>query len=179
MELLLVFQFVVFGIFVFLILKSCKKCPPDKIMVVYGKVGHGNAARCYRKAFTFVWPLLQKCEYIDNISFTVNTKLQSAVFKDGQKASVCAEFEIFIPDENQLMKNAATHLFHQSKEEISKLAQDAVIIELQNSISVFHFSEYETDQTQFHDKIQNSIEEKLNILGLSIDNFSLIEVKKL
>ena len=36
-----------------------RMCPPDKILIVFGKVGTGQPAKCYHGGSTFVLPVLQ------------------------------------------------------------------------------------------------------------------------
>ncbi len=47
--------------------KRYKRCPSDKILVVYGKIsgGAGLSARCYHGGASFVWPIIQDYQYLD------------------------------------------------------------------------------------------------------------------
>ena len=36
-----------------------KRCPSDKLLVVYGKVSGGKSANCYHGGAAFVWPIIQ------------------------------------------------------------------------------------------------------------------------
>ena len=47
-----------------------KKCPSDKVMVIYGKVGQNKdgtarSARCIHGGAAFIWPVFQSYEYLD------------------------------------------------------------------------------------------------------------------
>ena len=47
-----------------------KKCPADKILVIYGKVGKGSegairSARCVHGGASFIWPVIQSYEFLD------------------------------------------------------------------------------------------------------------------
>ena len=61
-----------------------KKCPPDKIMVIYGKVGadrEGNArsAKCIHGGAAFIWPLVQAFTYLDLTPLSISVDLKSAL----------------------------------------------------------------------------------------------------
>ena len=36
-----------------------KRCPSDKILVIYGKTTGGLSSRCIHGGATFVWPMIQ------------------------------------------------------------------------------------------------------------------------
>ena len=46
-----------------------RMCPPDKILIVFGKVGTGQPAKCYHGGSTFVLPVLQSYSYLA-VSYT-------------------------------------------------------------------------------------------------------------
>ena len=45
--------------FVVFLASRYKRCPSDKVLVVYGKVGKGQSARCIHGGGAFIWPLFQ------------------------------------------------------------------------------------------------------------------------
>ena len=51
---------VIVGLFVFImittVLRRYKRCPSDRVLVVYGKVG-GGSARCIHGGAAFIWPI--------------------------------------------------------------------------------------------------------------------------
>jgi len=56
-----------------------KRCPSDQILVVYGKVGEGQSARCIHGGGTFVWPLIQDYAFMSLTPMTINIPLQNAL----------------------------------------------------------------------------------------------------
>jgi flotillin len=36
-----------------------KRCPSDRLLVVYGKVSGGKSANCYHGGAAFIWPVIQ------------------------------------------------------------------------------------------------------------------------
>ena len=55
--------FVALAILVFILLmflaSRYKRCPSDKILVIFGKVGQNQSAECIHGGGTLVWPLIQ------------------------------------------------------------------------------------------------------------------------
>ncbi len=84
----MVFDFWIIPIAAFLILigstitflaSRYKRCPSDKILVVYGKVGIGQSARCIHGGGALIWPLIQDYAYISLTPMTIGIPLQKAL----------------------------------------------------------------------------------------------------
>ena len=66
---------IVIAVFVFIvtlaaILKRYKRCPSDKILVIYGKTGKNksggvSSARCIHGGAAFIWPVFQSYAFLD------------------------------------------------------------------------------------------------------------------
>jgi flotillin len=53
-----------FLFFLVFIVKQYKRCPSNKVLVIYGKVGTNQAARCLHGGGKFVLPLIQDYAYL-------------------------------------------------------------------------------------------------------------------
>ena len=74
--------FVFVSIFLFLILfwaSRYKRCPSDKILVIYGRVGKGQSAKCIHGGGAFIWPLIQGYSYMSLTPVTISIPLQNAL----------------------------------------------------------------------------------------------------
>ena len=49
---------------VMLVTSRYKRCPSNRVLVIYGKVGGGNTAKCIHGGAAFVWPLIQDYAYL-------------------------------------------------------------------------------------------------------------------
>ena len=45
-------------VFFLLLVNRFKRCPSNRVLVIYGKVGGGNTARCIHGGAAFVMPLI-------------------------------------------------------------------------------------------------------------------------
>ncbi len=56
---------VVFASSALMLFQRYKRCPSNRILVIYGKVGGGNTARCIHGGAAFVLPLIQDHAYLN------------------------------------------------------------------------------------------------------------------
>ena len=54
---------ILFG-FVLLLAQRYKRCPSNKVLVIYGKTGAGQSAKCLHGGGSFVWPLIQNYDFL-------------------------------------------------------------------------------------------------------------------
>ena len=62
------------------ILSRYRKCPSDKILVIYGKVGNdksgqARSARCIHGGAAFIVPIIQSYQYMDLTPISINVDL--------------------------------------------------------------------------------------------------------
>ena len=66
------------------LLSRFKRCPSDKILVVYGKTGVDStsnkhaSSRCIHGGGAFIWPVIQGYAFLDLKPFSIDTNLQNA-----------------------------------------------------------------------------------------------------
>jgi len=73
-----------------------KRCPSDKILVVYGKVGEGQSANCIHGGGAFIWPLIQDYAYISLTPMTISIPLQKALSMQNIRINVPSTFTVGI-----------------------------------------------------------------------------------
>ena len=89
-----------------------KRCPSDKILVVYGKVGIGQSARCIHGGGAFIWPLIQDYAYISLTPMTIGIPLQGALSLQNIRINVPCTFTVGISTLPDIMTAAAERLLH-------------------------------------------------------------------
>ena len=67
---IIVIAVLVFVVTLAAILRRYKRCPSDKILVIYGKTGKNKAggvssARCIHGGAAFIWPVFQSYAFLD------------------------------------------------------------------------------------------------------------------
>ena len=73
-----------------------RMCPPDKILIVFGKVGTGQPAKCYHGGSTFVLPVLQSYSYLDLNPINIDVPLQGALSSQNIRVDVPSSFIVGI-----------------------------------------------------------------------------------
>ena len=123
----------IIGLFVFIIittvLRRFKRCPSDRVLVVYGKVG-GGSARCIHGGAAFVWPVFQDYAFLDLTPNSIEVNLTSALSRQNIRVDVPSRFTVGISTESGVMENAAERLLGLNKESIHDLAKDIIFGQL-------------------------------------------------
>ena len=98
---------------IFTFLARYKRCPSDRILVVYGRVAgkkEGLSARCYHGGAAFVVPVLQAHKFLDLTPMTIDIKLESALSKQNIRVSTPSTFTVGISTEPGVMDSIWSRL---------------------------------------------------------------------
>ena len=68
----------VFFIIILALISRYKRCPSDKILVVYGRTG-GTSAKCIHGGGAFIWPVIQDYAYLDLKPISIEANLTNAL----------------------------------------------------------------------------------------------------
>ncbi len=167
---------VLFIIFVAM-LKRYRRCPSDKIMVVYGKVGGGQSSECIHGGAKFVWPLIQDCQYLDLTPFSLNIDLRGALSKQNIRVDVPASFTVGISTVPNVMRNAAERLLGLSLGNVVNLAQEIILGQLRLVIATMDIEELNTQRDRFMSAVQENVEQELAKIGLRLINANITDIR--
>ncbi|MBQ3775116.1 MAG: flotillin family protein [Ruminobacter sp.] len=167
---------IVFITIVFLV-NRYRKCPSDKILVVYGFMfGEGRSSKCIHGGGTFVWPLIQDYAYMSLTPMTINIPLTGALSQQNIRINVPSSFTVQIsPDEN-IMGNAADCLLNQSVDDIEDMARNIIIGQLRLTVASLTIEEINGDRENFQTKIRINVEPELNKIGLNLINVNITDI---
>ncbi|HRH36594.1 MAG TPA: flotillin family protein, partial [Catalimonadaceae bacterium] len=79
-----------------------KRCPSDKILVIYGRTG-GASARCVHGGGAFIWPVIQDYAYLDLKPISIDANLTNALSRQNIRVDVPCRFTIAISTEPDSM----------------------------------------------------------------------------
>ena len=98
--------------FGFLILFSAryKRCPSNRIMVIFGRSGGNSSAKCIHGGAKFIVPLLQDYAYLSLEPMQIEIPLRGALSMENIRVNVPSVFSIAIGTTQELMQNAAIRL---------------------------------------------------------------------
>ena len=76
----------IFFLLLWFFISRYRRCPSDKILVIYGKTGKGSA-NCIHGGAAFVWPVIQDYQYLDLQPMSIDVNLQDALSKQNIRVS--------------------------------------------------------------------------------------------
>ena len=111
------------------ILSRYKRCPSDKILVVYGKIGKDangahSSGKCIHGGAAFIWPVFQNYAFLDLTPISIECNLTNALSRQNIRVDVPCSFTVGISTEPDNMNNAAERLLGMRSEQIQELAKD-------------------------------------------------------
>lgn len=168
---LLVFLFAV--IFV---AKQYKRCPSNRILVVYGKVGGGKAAKCMHGGGVFVVPLIQDYSYLSLEPLVIEIPLQGALSLNNIRVDVPATFTVGISTNPVMMNNAAERLLNLPEQSIREQARDIILGQLRLVIATLSIEEINKDREKFMKLINDNVTQEINKIGLELINVNIRDI---
>ncbi|MBD5138047.1 MAG: flotillin family protein [Ruminococcus sp.] len=163
------------------ILSRYRKCPSDKIMVIYGKVGtdkngQAKSAKCIHGGAAFIVPIIQSFQYLDLTPISINVDLKNALSKQNIRVDVPSRFTVGISTEPGIMQNAAERLLGLKMMEIQELAKDIIFGQLRLVIATMEIEEINTDRDKFLVAVSNNVEIELKKIGLRLINVNVTDI---
>ncbi len=149
-----------------------KRCPSNKILVIYGKTGSG-AAKCVHGGAAFVLPLLQDYEYLDLEPFVVPIDLDNALSQENIRVSVPTTVTAAVSNQPGIMQNAAIRLLGLSRDQIQSQAQDIILGQMRAVIATMQIEEINQDRQAFMTKVNDAVSTEMEKIGLAVINVNI------
>lgn len=164
------------------ILKRYKRCPSDKILVIYGKTGknrHGgvSSAKCIHGGASFIWPVFQSYEFLDLKPISIECNLTNALSKQNIRVDVPCRFTVGISTEPENMTNAAERLLGLTIENIQNIATDILFGQLRLVIATMDIEEINSDRDKFLANVSMNVEAELKKIGLKLINVNVTDIR--
>ncbi len=175
--LVLIFFVALFAFSFFILLANrFKRCPSNRIMVIYGKVGGGNAARCIHGGACFVMPLTQDYAYLSLEPMQIEIPLKGALSIENIRVNVPSVFTVAVGTEPEIMQNAAIRLLGLMANQIQHQAQEIIFGQLRQVIASMRIEDINRDRDAFLRHIQTSLEPELKKVGLVLINVNVTDI---
>lgn len=167
-------------LFVFVVLvtffRRYKRCPSDRILVVYGKVG-GGSARCIHGGASFIWPVFQDYAFMDLTPISIEVNLTNALSKQNIRVDVPSRFTVGISTETGIMENAAERLLGLQRQDIHALAHDIIVGQMRLVVAMMDIEEINTNREQFLSNVSHNVEAELKKIGLKLINVNFTDIR--
>ena len=154
-----------------------RRCPSDKILVVYGTSGGNKSAKCVHGGGTFVWPIIQDYAYLSLTPIGIDANLTNALSRQNIRVDVPCRFTVGISTEPETMLAAAERLLGQSAQQIQELTRDILFGQLRLVIATMSIEELNSDRDKFLEAITANVEVELKKIGLKLINVNVTDIK--
>ena len=164
------------------ILKRYRRCPSDKILVIYGKTGRNStgsisSARCIHGGAAFIWPVFQDYAFLDLKPISIECNLTNALSKQNIRVDVPCRFTVGISTEPEVMTNAAERLLGLSIDSIQNIATDILFGQLRLVIATMDIEEINADRDKFLANVSTNVEAELRKIGLKLINVNVTDIR--
>ncbi len=158
------------------IVKQYKRCPSNRVLVVFGKVAAQKAAKCVHGGGTFVIPLVQDYAWLSLEPLVIEIPLTGALSQNNIRVNVPSTFTVGISTDPVLMNNAAERLLGLREEQIREQAQDIILGQLRLVIATLSIEEINRDREKFMTLINENVGQEINKIGLSLINVNIRDI---
>ena len=164
------------------ILKRYRRCPSDKILVIYGKTGKNasgsiSSARCIHGGAAFIWPVFQDYAFLDLKPISIECNLTNALSKQNIRVDVPCRFTVGISTDPENMTNAAERLLGLSVDSIQSIATDILFGQLRLVIATMDIEEINADRDKFLANVSTNVEAELRKIGLKLINVNVTDIR--
>ncbi len=166
--------------FIFLLLiiflSRYKRCPSDKILVIYGKTNSGSA-KCLAGGAAFVWPVVQDYAYLDLHPISIDVDLHGALSRQNIRVNVPSRFTVAISTEAGVMTNAAERLLNRNEDEIRDMSKDIIFGQLRLVVATMDIEEINSDRDKFLANVYHNVGTELRKIGLELINVNVTDIQ--
>ncbi len=153
-----------------------RRCPSDKILVIYGRVGVGASCHCLHGGGAFIWPVIQECQYMDLTPIPIEIRLEGALSQQNIRVNVPSTFTVGISTEHGVMENAAERLLGLTLQHVQELAKDIIFGQMRLVIATMPIEEINADRDKLIANISAGVEVELKKIGLRLINVNIQDI---
>jgi len=172
-------------VFAFILLISMfrryKRCPSDRILVVFGKVGKtadgSRTAKCIHGGAAFIWPIIQDYSFLNLTPISIEVALTNALSRQNIRVDVPSRFTVAISTEEGVMQNAAERLLGLQQPQIQELAKDIIFGQLRLVVATMDIEEINNNRDKFLANVASNVESELKKIGLKLINVNVTDIK--
>jgi flotillin len=153
-----------------------KRCPSNRILVIWGTGSKSQSARCFHGGGKFVWPIIQEHAYMSLEPLVIEIPLEGALSLNNIRVNVPSTFTVGISKSPVLMSNAAERLLGLSSNAIQEQAQDIILGQLRLVIATLSIEEINKDREKFMSLVNENVAEEINKIGLELINVNIRDI---
>src|SRR3954468_7118940 len=177
MAIIVIFVAIVFFGMILLVLKQYKRCPSNRVLVIYGgRLGRAAAAKTIHGGSAFVIPLIQEHAYLSLEPIQIEVPLRGALSAENIRVNVPSVFTVAIDTKPNVMQNAAMRLLGLNSQQVRKQAEEMIFGQMRQVIASMRIEEINRDRDKFLVHVQGSLEPELAKIGLQLINVNITDI---
>jgi len=166
-----------FASMVLLLMQRYKRCPSNRVMVIYGKyTGSPSGTRCLHGGARFVLPLVQDYDFLSLEPIQIEIPLKGALSMENIRVNVPSVFTVAVGTDAPTMANAAIRLLGLNTHDVKQQAADIIFGQLRQVIASMRIEDINRDREKFLHSIQTSLEPELQKIGLVLINVNITDI---
>ena len=157
-------------------LQRYKRCPSDKILVVYGKTHGGRSSKCIHGGACFVWPVIQDYQWLDLAPIPIGLGEKEFSPNEKDRVKIVSNLIAGISTETGIMENAAERLLGLHPRAIRELALDITEGCMRSVVKELGAKKIQSDPDSLVDCLRDRLNPIFKDIGLKVIN---LDVKKI
>ncbi len=153
-----------------------KRCPSNRVLVIWGRGGGKQSARCYHGGGQFVWPVIEDFAYMTLEPLVIDIPLEGALSLNNIRVNVPSTFTVGISTDTVMMANAAERLLGLPPQAVREQAQDIILGQLRLVIATLSIEEINKDREKFMGLVNENVTQEINKIGLELINVNIRDI---
>ena len=153
-----------------------KRCPSDRILVIYGRVEKGRSSKTLHGGGAFIWPLIQDYSYLSLTPITISIPLENALSLQNIRIHVPSTFTVGVSTTPEVTGNAAERILHLEQPAIEEMAKEIIFGQLRLTVASLTIEQINQDRESFLEAIRHNVEPELNKIGLHLINVNITDI---
>ena len=145
-----------------------KKCPSNKILVVYGSGVGGKSAKTLHGGGAFIWPIIQAYQYMSLEPIQLKVDLRGALAANNIRVNVPSTFTVALDTDPAMMNTAAVRILGMSQPDIEELASEIILGSLRQVVAQMEIEEINKGGETFERNIRELVGKELGTVGLNL-----------
>ena len=145
-----------------------KKCPSNKILVVYGKVSGGKSAKTLHGGGAFIIPIIQSYQFMSLEPIQLKVDLRGALAANNIRVNVPSTFTVALDTDPAMMNTAAVRILGMSQPDIEELASEIILGSLRQVVAQMDIEEINKGGETFERNIRELVGKELRTVGLGL-----------
>jgi flotillin len=154
-----------------------KRCPSDRVLVIYSMTSRSQSFRCIHGKPAFVWPVIQHNQFLDLTPIPLKVNLEGVRDKNSIDVDLFSTLTVGISTTPGVVENAAERLLGVKLGEVQELAANIIYDRMRAAISSMDILAMKDDRDSLIEKIVGHVEPGLTKVGLRLINVNISDVQ--